>query len=388
MRDVALARRPDREKLVFTGRNLAKKRATAGAGNSVVAELVDGRAWDAVSHEFRDMAPEQAAAVCQSQWGERGIENLLFRSDGAVVGGASIVVRSVPFTDTGIAIVKWGPVWQKSGVELSGKHLSHILSSLKEEYCERRNFHLTVMPRPHPVTQDLSDQALDDAGFKRGKTMPAPDRYFVNTELSAEELLASVDQKWRYNLKKARSNEFLIKLADDGDGLEAFLALYQQMLERKRFYDYSAISALPGMMNSQTPGVRPKIVLVYHHGRPTAGGVFWISGETAYYMFGATDHRALGLKAGYALHWWFAERLCQMNGVSWYDLGGTDFDRGLHQFKKGFVGKRGQIVASLPRYHYASSTMARLVGSSAFAALDARRVYVRTVNRWKPAQVK
>ena len=387
MRDAVLAHRPDGEDLVFTG-HLEKSDAGPGAGTAVVAELVDGRAWDAVSHGFYDVVPEQIAAFCRSHWGERSVENLLFRADGTVVGGACAVVRSVPFTKTGIAIVKWGPVWQKAGVDLSGKQLSSILISLKEEYCQRRNFHLTVMPPPHPVTQDLSDQALEEAGFKRGKMLRAPERYFVNTALSAEELLASVNQKWRYNLKKARGNELQIKFADSADGLEAFLALYRQMLERKQFADYSAISALPGMMNSQSETTRPKVVLVYHQGRPTAGGVFWIGGETAFYMFSATDHRALGLKAGYALHWWFAERLCQMNRVSWYDLGGNDLDPGLHQFKKGFVGKLGQIVTSLPSRHYTPSTLAGLVGSSAFVVRDARRACIRAVNRLKPAAAK
>ena len=150
----------------------------------------------------------------------------------------------------------------------------------------------------------------------------------------------------------------------------------------------SAIASLPQLINGQCDAIRPQIALVYHQGRPTAGGVFWIGGETASYMFGATDHRAPGLKAGYALHWWVAERLCQMDGVAWYDLGGNDLDAGLHQFKKGFVGKRGKIVTSLPSRHYAPSVLAGFVGSSAFALRDARRACIRVVHRLKSAPAK
>ncbi len=385
MSDAVLARRSDQQGPIVTGDQPDQVGDRLDREVAAVAELVTGPAWDAVSAEFCDLVPEQTAAFCQSHWGERNVESLLFRTNGTVIGGACAVVRAIPFTKTGIAVVKWGPAWRRTGEKPSSQRLRTVLSSLREEYCHRRNFHLTVMPPAHPLSADLSDQALDEIGFRKGEMLAAPKRYFVNVGMRAQDLLASVDQKWRYNLKKARRNEFRIEFAAGAEGLEAFLALYRQMLDRKRFADHSAIASLPQLIGRHSAAVRPKIALVYHDGRPTAGGVFWIGDETATYMFGATDDRALGLKAGYALHWWFAEHLCQLDGVAWYDLGGDDLDAGLHQFKKGFVGKRGEIVMSPPSRRYASSALAELVGTSAFAVRNARRMWIRAMHRLKPA---
>jgi hypothetical protein len=63
-----------------------------------------------------------------------------------------------------------------------------------------------------------------------------------------------------------------------------------------------------------------------------------VCGDTAFYVFGATDDAALALNAGYALQWWIVEWLSTLP-VRWYDLGGEALDAGLRQFKKGLVGK-------------------------------------------------
>ena len=109
--------------------------------------------------------------------------------------------------------------------------------------------------------------------------------------------------------------------------------LYSQMIDRKNFLDSSGIGALETMIKNSPENTRPMIALVSHEGEVTAGGVFHVAGNMASYMFGATDARALKLKAGYALHWWVAEYLIKQQKFDWYDLGGNDLDKGLHQFK-------------------------------------------------------
>ena len=70
------------------------------------------------------------------------------------------------------------------------------------------------------------------------------------------------------------------------------------------------------------------------------------------------------------MHWWVACHLCSLGHVKWYDLGGSDGDAGLHQFKKGFVGKSGTIVDAPPRYHRAEGRIPHLAGSLAYWAKD------------------
>ena len=122
-------------------------------------------------------------------------------------------------------------------------------------------------------------------------------------------------------------------------------------------------------------GVLPMVVMVRHEGRDTASAVIDTSGERGVYLYGATDGRALPLKAGYALHWWIAEHLCALPQIKWYDLGGSDGDKGLHQFKKGFVGKQG-VIQVTPADHHASATLRGLfAGNMIFALRNAKRVF-------------
>ena len=351
----------------------AKMKAAADAkafANDVKLGSVSAYEWDKMSRDYADIIPEQLGSFNVGHWGEENLEFLTFRQDLALVGGAVMIVRKIPFTGSGIAILKWGPVFQKLGTKFDVALCEKIIWLIKEEYCRKRNFHLTIMPSAKPNVADKIETTLTELDFVRGAGLAAPERYLVNLQDGAEALMISLDQKWRYNLKKALKNEFEIKIVDPREGLPEFLSLYQQMIERKQFMDASAIDALEKTIHDSPEHARPMMVLVSYDGRVTAGGVFHVMGDMASYMFGATDDRALKLKAGYALHWWVAEHLCKQEQIQWYDLGGNDLDKGLHQFKKGFVGKSGKILLSPHRYHFAQSILAKLVGVGVFQIRD------------------
>lgn len=366
----------------------AAQSGTTASTAAVTVKRISGAYWDGAAVDFDDIIPEQTAVFNASRWGEANTEALGFYRGDTLIGGAAVLVRSLPLVGSGIAIIKWGPVWRPAGEPAETADLAAILEALRDAYCVRRNFHVTVMPFADPEYSEPMCAALEDLGFRKGSMLAAPERYLVNTGVDAETLHKGLGQKWRYNLKKARKNTFDIRFADDAEGLETFLDLYWKMLERKKFLDSSAIASLPDLMATQSQAIRPRIVLVSHDGAITAGGVFEFSGERATYMFGATDDRALGLKAGYAMHWWLAEQLCAMERILWYDLGGNDIDAGLHQFKKGFVGKLGHILITPPRYHLATSMSASLVGSAIFAARDAKAAMTRAAHRFASATKK
>ncbi len=75
-------------------------------------------------------------------------------------------------------------------------------------------------------------------------------------------------------------------------------------------------------------------------------------------MFGATNDKALPLRAGYFLHWNIIRWLRDHTMAKWYDLGGTDGFHGLHQFKKGMVGSAGVIHPVPPVANYAGALVA------------------------------
>jgi hypothetical protein len=109
---------------------------------------------------------------------------------------------------------------------------------------------------------------------------------------------------------------------------------------------------------------------VRHEGEVIAGAIIFSAGERAVYLYGATQDRALPLRAGYFLHWHIIRWLRDNTPAAWYDLGGTDGFQGLHQFKKGMVGEQGLITAVPPTANFAAYRLPFLLGEAAFAARD------------------
>ncbi len=351
-------------------------------------EYVDGITWDQIAAQFDDVVHEQTHFFNTLRWGENKVENVIFRVGDKIVGGASVIIIPIPLSTTGLAIVKWGPLWRKHGHQPNLADLKSMLHLLQKEFADVRGFYLTIMPHADPeYSKDICDH-LKALRFKTGATLPAPERYLVNVDQSVDDLRKSLDQKWRYNLKKAEKNNFEIEFSTRDKAFDDFIDLYAKMLDRKQFMDTSAIHTLKALMQNGNEALRPSIVLVSHNDKVIAGGVFDLSGERATYLYGASDNQAVSLKAGYAMHWWIASHLCTLPHNRMYDLGGNDGDRGLHQFKKGFVGKTGSICQTPPAYHYASNRRARLLGRAIFQAKELKSSLLPKIHALKVRLMK
>jgi len=372
----------------LTDSKTADDTAAEAVDNSCQLEYVDGRAWDEIATQFDDVVHEQTHFFNTLRWGENKVENVIFRAGDKIVGGACVIIIPVPLSTTGLAIVKWGPLWRKHGHLQNLNSLKSMLHLLQKEFAQTRRLYLTIMPHAEPEhSKDICDQ-LKALGFKAGAALSAPERYLVNVDQSVDDLRKSLDQKWRYNLKKAGKNGFKIEFSASDKAFDTFIDLYEKMLDRKQFMDTSAIHTLKGLMQTGIKTLRPSIVLVSHNDKVIAGGVFDLSGERATYLYGASDNQAVSLKAGYAMHWWIASHLCALPHNRVYDLGGNDRDRGLHQFKKGFVGKTGSICLTPPAYHYAGNLRARLLGQAIFQLKEIKASLLPKIHALKARLMK
>lgn len=113
---------------------------------------------------------------------------------------------------------------------------------------------------------------------------------------------------------------------------------------------------------------------------PIAGAVISALGDTADYLFGASNTKGLELDAGYYMQW---EVITWLNNqkVSWYDLGGSCDNAGLRQFKSGLIGKSG-VEGMLPgEFDCCESSPSRIAVAVAFK-LHKISSFVR--NSWQP----
>lgn len=327
------------------------------------ARFFAAKDWDKIAVEFRDVIHEQTECFNALRWQPDRVQRVAFYRDGVLVSGAVVLIIRFPVVGSGVAVVKWGPLWRKRGRNEDVAVLLATVAELRRIYAEQEGLFLSFFPRADAEISTAEVSALKACGFREGEALDDPDRYFVNTGTSSAELRSSLAQKWRYNLKKAEQNGLTSRFVEGADGLGIFTKLYNEMLERKAFHDTSAIGTLPGLMAANEQRLRPLIIVVDdREGNPVAGAVVDASGERAVYLYGATNGQALPLKAGYVMHWTIAEHLIEDPNSRWYDLGGADTDSNLHQFKKGLVGKAGVINETPCYYHYGATIKSRTLG--------------------------
>jgi len=358
---------------VETSRSSTAAKSAAGeeSGFSVEVDSVPSERWDEIASSFADVNPEQTATYTSNHWKGRDSHLLLLRN-GEPVAGARIAIVKLPVIGRGLAFLRFGPFWRREGEEADPEIYRRMVAALFEEYCRKRGHCLTILPRPHPGYHAEEAAWLRELGFVKRREFEDAERYLVNTSLDEEEQRKSLPQKWRYNLRQSLGNGLDVRLTDRSEEIEAFQALYVSMMERKQFSSTTPVHLTGELISSLPPKLKPKLFVAYSGENLVAGATIGLFGDTAYYMFGATSADALPLKAGYALHWQIIQWLHE-HGYHWYDLGGAAHEPGLRQFKKGFVGKAGQIVVMEGEFDRWANPLGRVSAELIFQLRQLRR---------------
>lgn len=352
----------------------------------VTMQQVSTQGWDAAIAGFSGLCQEQLHAFASARWPGVVEEPQLFFDGDRVVGGCLVMVQPLPLRLGAIAVAKWAPMLAEPGPE-AGPLYKAMIEALIAEYDVKRGLLLSILPRASLGAGNVEFDYLLARGFRRGASLLFPDRYIVNLRLSDAEQRRSFHQKWRYHLNKADKQGLAFEHAEPHRWGE-FAALYEQMVDRKRFPDHSAFETVGPLMSMTADAARPELFLVKKEGRIVAGAIIFKAGERAVYLYGATSDDALELRAGYFLHWQVIRWLRDNTKADWYDLGGTDGFQGLHQFKKGMVGERGIITPVPPVANYSSRLWPRLIGETAFAAREVLHAANRQIDRLRPDRAK
>ena len=329
---------------------------------------VDGADWDRIVSGFDAVCQEQLYAFSATRWPGVDLEPMLFERAGRIVGGALVMIQSLPLRSGKIAFSRWAPMLADTTAPDASHVQAEMVDALVAEYAERRGMLLSVLPRASVESVNAEYLHLRQRGFRRGSKLQYPDRYLVRLRLSDEDQRKSLHQKWRYHLNKSEKKGLTFEHAT-ADRLDEFKLLYAAMTGRKQFPDHSAYETLDALMALEEP-LRPELFFVRHQDGLVAGALVFRAGERAVYLYGATNDQALPLRAGYFLHWHIIRWLRDHTRASWYDLGGTDGYLGLHQFKKGMVGEAGVIRPVPPVANFATNPFAYAIGIGAFVARD------------------
>jgi hypothetical protein len=371
------------DRLVHTDSEAPRElRRTGPAALELETRIVSGAEWDRTIAGFDEVCQEQLHMFAQPRWPSVEHEPMLFLDNGEIVGGALMMIQRLPLRLGAIAISKWAPIVRHGARADRDAIHAAIVEAMVAEYAHKRGLMLSVLPRASLSEVNQDYERLIARGFRKGSVLGFPNRYIVNLRLSDAEQRKSFHQKWRYHLNKSEKEGLSFEHAGP-ERMGEFDTLYTAMTDRKQFTDHSAYETVPSLMATEIDSLRPELFFVRHEGELVAGALIFKAGDRAVYLYGATNDRALPLRAGYFMHWHIICWLRDNTEAGWYDLGGTDGYQGLHQFKKGMVGEAGVIRPVPPVANYASNPLAYALGAGAFAARDGYYQVRRVVDAWR-----
>ncbi len=335
----------------------------------LTVERVAPTEFDRIIASFDGAAQEVTASFASARWPGMLLEPVLFSHQGRRLAAALVMIWRIPIAGCGVAVSKWGPVLANETAPDREAIYGAALDSLIAEYATRRRMMLSIMPRAETDAPLEAIAKLKARGFWLGTPFPFPDFYFARVRLQDSQQRKGFGQKWRYHLGKSEKHGLQFEAATPAD-LPRFQRLYDAMSKRKRFPDFSAYQTLPHVLANSPEAIRPRLFFVTKDGRDVAGAVIFVAGRTAAYLYGATSEEALPLRAGYFMHARILSWLRDNTRAEWYDLGGSDGFRGLHQFKKGMVGSAGVISPVPPIASFAAHFRPRVIGKSICALRD------------------
>ncbi|RME76403.1 MAG: peptidoglycan bridge formation glycyltransferase FemA/FemB family protein [Chloroflexi bacterium] len=261
---------------------------------------------------------------------------------------AQVLFRRLPLGLT-IAYVPRGPM----GLDWADtRQCRAFFSALHAEARRRRAVFLKLEP-DLPLDAPAAETArriLQEAGFAPADTIQPRASLVVPIDRPEPDILAAMKQKTRYNIRLAEKRGVTVRQGGAED-VAVFHRLSLTTAERNRF----GVHSLPYYQTAFRLFAPRQcaLLLADYEGLVIAGLMVFRQGQTAYYLYGASDDAHRNVMAPYLLQW-EAMRWARAQNCTRYDLWGipdedlpvleAEFKNrqdglwGVYRFKRGFGG--------------------------------------------------
>jgi hypothetical protein len=148
-----------------------------GSGYASEVDTVDEVQWCRILEQFDDANIYQTWSYGEVRCGRRNMSHLLVKKNGESVAVAQARIVSVPLIRTGIAYVRWGPLWRRHGGAVDQERFRQAIRGLRNEYACRRGLVVRVYPVLFDDDAGACAQILEDEGYcgakeeKRSRTL-------------------------------------------------------------------------------------------------------------------------------------------------------------------------------------------------------------------------
>jgi lipid II:glycine glycyltransferase (peptidoglycan interpeptide bridge formation enzyme) len=332
------------------------------SGYSTEVDNIDKDSWHRILEKFDDANIYQTWSYETIRSGKKKLSHLLLKKNGEVVAAAQARITKIPFTNLGVAYIRWGPLWRRRGEISDPELLAEALRALRNEYVCGRKLIVRILPLLFDDVSDLFDQVLVQEGFIRSTSEDPQRTLLVDLNHSLAELRKGLDQKWRNRLNRSERNNLRVIEGSSDSLFGLFLEIYGEMHKRKKFLETSDVRQFRLIQSDLPDSLKMKILIALSDGAPVAGVICSGIGDMGVYVFGGTSDRGLSAQGSYLLQWkalnWLKEQ-----GATWYNLHGINplTNLGSYHFKKGLCGKNGKDVRFLGTYDTYDNVTSRCI---------------------------
>lgn len=307
-------------------------------------------AWSSVLLEFDDANIYQTWQYGSVTAGEPNLEHLTLRRGGEIVALAQVRITRLPLLPIGVAYVRWGPLWRKSGTA-DVEVLRQAVRALRNEYVCRRRLALRLFPMLYSDRPVPFQVILQQEGYIAASSDTADRTLLLDLSPPVATLRDGMKAHWKRELKAADRSQLEIEAGTADELFADFVTMYREMVTRKGFVEPNDINQFREIQQRLPEAMKMKIVLCRAGGQTCAGAIASALGQTGVYLFGATSNAGLKSRGSYALQWRLVQTLKE-EGLRVYDLNGINPEKnpGTYKFKADLAGGNGMDVFFLGRF--------------------------------------
>jgi len=280
-------------------------------------------------------------------------EMIVIEENGEIKGTMSILLREVPIFHRYIMYAPRGFVCDEHDKETL-KKLTEKAQEIAKKY---KAFIFRLDPDISNEDEEFKKIALE-LGYKMKKNIKDIDqviqpKYVFRLNLTGkteDELLASFNQKTRYNIRLAIKKGVTTRVGTRDD-IKTFYDIMQETGSRDNFFIRS-IEYYEKIYDSMGEK-HARIIIAEHEGVPIAAVMPIMYGNKVWYLYGGSSNKYRNLMPNYLLQFemmkWGLENNCDIydfRGVSGFK-NENDPQYGVYRFKKGFNGDFVEFVNEL-----------------------------------------
>ena len=276
-----------------------------------------------------------------------------YNDNNKIIGAMLVLIRKMPIFNYTLMYAPRGPVCDIYDLEV----MEGLINKVKELARQYKAYTLK-MDTDILATDEKFKEVAKKCGFKLPKLSKnfegiQPRFVFRINNIrgkNEEEMLASFEQKTRYNIRLASKKGVTAKIGNRED-LKDFHKIMLETGVRDNFVIRS-LEYFEKMYDVMAPE-HLRLYMAYLDGKPIAGTIAILYGDKCWYLYGASSNAHRNVMPNYLLQWemikWALKSDCNV-----YDFRGVSGDLtpdnplyGLYRFKKGFNGDFTEFIGEL-----------------------------------------